>query len=215
MKKLLILCGILAPVVYLATVVLGGVLRPGFCHIGQAISELLAAGAPNKALLDTLMAIYNVLSGLCALGLLLVVRASRQVRGRTSGILAALILLAGAVFGLVTLVFPQDVPGTAVTTAGTLHLILAGGSSLTSMLTILLFGFWFRGTPNLKPFGVYSFISVALVFVSGGLAAASAAGVSPILGLAERITIGCYLQWLFVIALRLVGYQENPVLATR
>ncbi|MHB1355887.1 MAG: DUF998 domain-containing protein [Anaerolineae bacterium] len=206
MKKILIACGILAPIIYLATVVLGGLLRPGYSHISQAISELLTVWAPNKPLLDALMAIYNVLSGLCAVGLLLLIRASRQSKGRSSGILAAILLLVQVIFGLLTLIFPQDQPGLPATTGGTLHLILAGGSSLTSMLTILLMGFWFRGADGFRSFGTYSFISVGIVFLSGGLAAASAASASPLLGLVERITIGAYLQWLFVIAFRLFGY---------
>lgn len=207
MKKLLIICGVLAPIVYLATVVLGGLLRPGYSHTAQAISELLAAGAPNKPLLDILMAIYNSLTGLCAIGLLLVTCTSRQAKGRASGILAAVFLVAEAAFGLLTLAFPQDLPELPATTSGTLHLVLAGGSSLTSMLTILLLGFWFRGTQDLTPFGTYSFISVSIVFLSGGLAAASATNASPLLGLIERITIGAYLQWLFVIAFRLFTYR--------
>jgi hypothetical protein len=209
MKKVLVSCGILAPIVYLAAVLLGGLLRPGYSHISQAISELLTMWAPNKPLLDALMAIYNVLTGLCAVGLLLLIRNRRQVKGQRSGNLAAMFLLLQALFGLFTLAFPQDPPGLPATTTGTFHLVLAGGSSLTSMLMILLLGFWFRGMDGLGSFSVYSFISVGIVFLAGGLAAASAASASPFLGLVERITIGAYLQWLFVIAVRLFGYTTQ------
>ena len=47
------------------------------------------------------------------------------------------------------------------------------------------------------------FISGIIIFISGGLAAYTGATLSPILGLMERITIGGFLQWLFVIALKL------------
>jgi hypothetical protein len=61
-NRILMLCGILAPIVYAVAVVLGGIVRPGYSHISQFISELIAAGAPNKSLLDPPFALYNLLT---------------------------------------------------------------------------------------------------------------------------------------------------------
>lgn len=94
-----------------------------------------------------------------------------------------------------------------LTFAGTMHIILAGLSSVTTMLTILLMGFWFRTSTSLRRFGTYSFLSVLAVFVSGGFAAASIATSSPLGRLIERITIGGFMQWLFVVGLKL--YSEG------
>ena len=44
---------------------------------------------------------------------------------------------------------------------------------------------------------------LALIFVSGGLGAAAIATSSSYLGLVERVTIGAFIQWVFVIALKL------------
>ena len=55
MKKYLLYGGIVAPVLYVVTIIVGGLIRPGYSHIANAISELTAAGAPNKALLDPLL----------------------------------------------------------------------------------------------------------------------------------------------------------------
>ncbi|MDD1674562.1 MAG: hypothetical protein LUQ13_02845, partial [Methanomicrobiales archaeon] len=52
-----------------------------------------------------------------------------------------------------------------------------------------------------------SFISAGVVALSGGLTAVSLANNSPIGGLIERITIGGFLQWLFVIALMLYSTE--------
>ena len=60
-RKYLLVCGVVAPLVYIGTVILGGLLRPGYSHVAQAISELMAAGAPNKLLLDTLFTLYDIL----------------------------------------------------------------------------------------------------------------------------------------------------------
>jgi hypothetical membrane protein len=199
-NKILMLCGILAPIVYVIAVILGGLLRPGYSHLSEAVSELIATGAPNKSFLDPLFALYNLLTLAFGIGLFLSVRSDDQIRGKTAGILGSLFLIAEGIFGLITVFFAQDPGGVPTTFTGTMHIVLAGLSSLTSMLSILLMGFWFRNIPRLHRFSPYSFISVAVVFLSGGLGAASIAMKSPVLGLLERITIGGFLQWLLIIA---------------
>jgi len=214
-NRLLMLCGVLAPTVYVVTVFLGGILRPGYSHISQFISELIAAGAPNKSLLDPLFALYNLLTIAFGLGLVMTVRATSEVRGKVSGTLGALVLVAEGVLGLVTIFFPQDPIGAPITSTGTMHIILAGLSSLTAMLSMLLLGLWFRKKLGLQVYGLYSFISVALIFIFGGLAAVTGVSRSPILGVMERLTIGAFLQWLFVIALKLYSSREMVVVPTR
>jgi hypothetical protein len=89
--------------------------------------------------------------------------------------------------------------GAAISSTGAMHIVLAGLSSLTTMLSMLLMAFWFSKAPDRRGYGLYSLISVFVVFLSGGLAAATVASRSPIAGLVERITIGGFLQWLFVL----------------
>lgn len=213
--KALILCGGLASIIYAVTVVLGGILRPGYSHISQFISELIATGAPNKPILDPLFALYNLLTIVFGVGLVMTVRAASEMRRKIIGTLGALILVAEGVFGFVTVFFPQDPVGTAITSTGTMHIVLAGLSSLTTMLSMLLMGFWFRTQPGLRSYGRYSFISVAVVFVFGGLAAVMGVNSSPIVGIMERITIGGFLQWLFIIALKLYSFRGMVTVPTR
>jgi len=73
-------------------------------------------------------------------------------------------------------------------------------------------GFWFRNNALLCKSGIYSFISVAAVFLSGGLAAASIATGGSAGGLIERITIGGYLQWLLIIALMMFSSETTSAL---
>lgn len=55
LRKILVSCGIAAPVLYVVTAIIGAALRPDdYSHIVNAISELLSNGAPNKAILDIL-----------------------------------------------------------------------------------------------------------------------------------------------------------------
>ncbi len=201
-NRVLMLCGILAPVVYAVTVIVGGLLRPGYSHISQAVSDLIATGAPNKSLLDPLFAIYNLLTIAFGIGLFQRVRADDQRGRKVVGIVGALVLVAEGLFGFVTLFFPEDPGGMGapITSTGTLHIVFAGLSSLTTMLAILLMGFWFRSVPRLRGYGVYSFISVGAIFLSGGLAAASIASKSPAGGLIERIVqdIAVYCEQIFL-----------------
>ena len=213
-NKVLMLCGILAPVLYVLTVILGGVIRPGYSHVSQAVSDLIATEAPNKSLLDPLFALYNLLAIAFALGLLQHVRNDHQNRRILIGTIGALAVVAQGIFGLMTLFFPEPAGGmsAAITSTGAMHIVFAGLSSLTTMIAILLMGFWFRNNQPLHGYGLYSFISVAAVFLSGGFAAFSVATQSPIGGLVERITIGGFLQWLFIIALMMYSSKATSEL---
>src|SRR2546426_11113330 len=114
-NKLFMLWGMLAPVVYVGAVIVGGVKRPGYSHRSHFVSELLEAGAPNKSLLNPLFALYNLLTLSFGIGLYARVRAMRQHKGEVSGSLGALVLVAEGLFGFVTVFFPQDPRGAPVT----------------------------------------------------------------------------------------------------
>ena len=128
---------------------------------------------------------------------------------RTLGLAGAALLLAEGLFGLITLFFPEDSADVAaIGPIGTLHIVFAALSSLATMLTMLLLGVWFRATPARRGLALYSFVSVLVVFISGGLAAYGVANHHPLAGLFERGAIGGFLQWLAVIAWRLAPQAE-------
>jgi hypothetical membrane protein len=210
-RRQLFLFGAIAPWVYLFTVILGGAMRPEYSHMAHAVSELTEAGAPNKVLLDALFSVYNILLVIFAATLLSYVR--ERPKARKQGVLGAWVLIAVGVMGLLTnLFFPMDPRGAPTTLAGTIHLVLAGLLSLGTILATLLIGRWLYRQQDLRGYGTYSLITCAVIFLSGGFAAAMAATVSPIMGLAARITIGAFLQWLVVIALKLFSVAgSNPI----
>lgn len=199
MRKLLLVSGGLAALTYTIAVVLGGLLWPEYSHLRQAISELIGTQAPNKALLDPFFAIYNLLVIAFAFGLLQLTR-SIESKGRVFGVWGARILLAQGLFGFATLFFPQEPIGGALSISGTMHIVLAGLSSLTTMLAMLFFGLWLRNLPGHRNLSVISFILLAVVFVSGGSAVYGVATSHPLAGLFERVTIFGFMLWLLALS---------------
>ena len=209
MKKLLILSGILAPLIYIGTVLLGGILRPGYSHLAEAISELVAAGAPNKPLLSSLFIIYNVLCSAFGIGLLQ--QALNPSGRKTSGKFGAIsLILIGIIGVLLELFFPQDPGGPAVTFAGAMHIILASMAALLTMIAVVATGLWFREIPRFKGYTLYSIITFAVIFVAGG--SVPILGMThPYFGLIERIPIGAFIQWLFVMGLKMYSLSKETV----
>jgi hypothetical membrane protein len=205
-QRFLSTCGLIAPVLFVFTAILGGTLRPGYSHIADTISELFSPGSPNKPLLDALHTIYALLLTMFGLGLLQLVRSREQFR--TGGMIGASLFIAVGLLSVTTAtVFPQDAWGSPATFPGEMHKILHGVIGLLSILSMLLMGIWFHRTEILPGFRTYSFITVGLAIVSAGFFMASVGG--PIMGLAERISGLVGFQWTFSLALWMVSRKDD------
>lgn len=196
--KYLLLAGMAAPLVYAATVILGGVLTPNYSHVDQAISELTATGASRRRQLEPGFVVYNVLVVLFVVGLLFHTRHW----GRLFRWGSLTVGLTG-VLGLASTPFPMDPIGETATAAGILHLVTAGFLSVGTMAAMLLFGMGWWSRPDRQTWSFLTLAALAAVFVSGLLAAMAAAQGWPAMGLYERITIGIFLVWMFLTALHL------------
>jgi hypothetical protein len=198
LRRVLFMCGMAAVLLYVLAVILGGILRPGYSHLSMAVSELIESGAPNMLLLDVIFIVYNVLLMVFAWAV------GMSTRGEGLRLITAGSIILGVVglLGLALIAFfPMDPRGAAPTIQGTGHLFLAGALSIGSILTVFFLGV---GSKVRDGFWFYSLASGILVLVAGGFAAALAAQGSPFLGLAERLTIGLFLQWIFVFSAKLM-----------
>ena len=197
-RRLLFLCGMIAPVLFLFTAILGGAIRPGYSHMSDTVSELFSPGSPNKPLLDTLHTIYALLLALFGIGVLQFVRGSAQ--STRAGVIGASMFIAMALLSVTTAtIFPQDAWGSPPTFPGEMHILLSGLLSLLSLLSMVLVGIWIDRTGVFPGFKTYSFITVGVVVLSAGFFATNLG--SPIMGLTERITILVGFLWTFVLAL--------------
>jgi hypothetical protein len=199
-QNILSLCGVISPVLFVFMTVLGGVLRPGYSHISDTISELFSPGSPNKLLLDILHTTTAVLTIFFGIGVLLLVRGSEHTA--PIGLIGAgMIITMGVVNVATATVYPQDAWDSPPTSKGQMHKILAGVLAILSIISTLLMGIWLNRTDLFPGFGTYSFITVGVLVLSGGFAITKLG--SPIMGLTERITILAGMQWTFILALKI------------
>lgn len=205
-------CAMAALLVYVSAVVVGAWWRRGeYSHVRHAVSELLLSDAPNVRVLNAWFGVYNVLtSSAAALAL-----AAAPVSPAVTVAFAAMAVCGAA--GLAMAWAPMD-PRTAkvATRAGVAHLVLAGIMSLLTMVSAFGLGAgvlqrWqaddvgdgAMAAARLR-FGAFSLVAGGIIFASGAVAARSAAGAWPTMGVWERATIGTALVWSLGTGIQLV-----------
>jgi hypothetical membrane protein len=197
-RQLLLVCGILAALLYAATDVLGGMRYPGYSFSSQMISELMAIGAPSEPFVDPLFIIYGLLTLAFGVGVL------REGAGRSRAlrITGALLIGYAAVGFTGPTLFEMHQRGSGASDAP--HIILTG---VLVLLTLLAMGF---GAFALgKRFRLYSFATLLTVIAFGALAASSGARLAagqptPGFGILERINIYASMAWVMVLAIALL-----------
>lgn len=207
LRKILVSCGVVAPVLYVVTAIVGAALRPNdYSHIVNAISELLSNGAPNKAVLDVVFNIYNALLLVFAIGAYFAMKNLPRTCRVAMGILIGIQVLSFS-WGF----FPMDPLGAEATFAGTMHNILGGVVALATIIMPILMGLGLRRLDGFNRYAVYSFISSAIIFTSGLMGVILAGQGVQLFGLFERITIGTYEVWIFVTAMKLLATQQEAL----
>lgn len=200
LKKAYALLGLLAPLFYLAAVLVGGELYDGYSHTYNTISELTSVDAPELPVVEALFALYNISVLLFGLSALFDADASVNYLLKRC---FSLIIPIGAV-GLAMYFFPQDHRELDISSSGQVHIVLAAAASLLTMLSIFYGGRGMSQYPPLKPFSIYSYLTLAGIIITGALTARAIPNLDPWGGVYERMTIGLYLVWVFVIAMRLL-----------
>lgn len=200
---ILLLGGIVSPLLYVITTIVGGALRPGYSHTKDTVSELFSPGSPNKQLLNKLILPYALLTILFGIGMWLFVSGVDQAN--TLGFLSSAFMVIIGILNLLTgFVFLQDPMGQKMTFSGKMHIGLVSIMAALSMTIPILFGVWLVNTEISVAFGIYSLVSSGLIFVLGLSNLIVTKLKKPILGLMERLTIAVFLQWSVVIAIKLL-----------
>jgi pimeloyl-ACP methyl ester carboxylesterase len=196
-RDVLLACGIVASLTYVATDIVAGVRYPGYSFTDQTVSELFAIGAPTSRVVVPLFALSSTLLGAFAFGVWSTSGPSRALRS------LAVMMFLNTVNSLVLWnFFPMHMRGVTPTFTDAMHVVLAINPFvlLSVVFGIGAFKGWFRSCSAatvvvlLAP-AVYSF---------SYLAAVAANQPTPGMGLAERVSQYGYQSWQAVLAVVLL-----------
>jgi hypothetical protein len=195
----------LAVVIYLLHILLGGYLWKTYSHLQQPISDLTATGAPNRFLLLLFTNIYGVLALIFAVSFTVFERKEHHKLVFWGGISFIILHIVSISYSF----FPQDLPGAETTFAGTMHLAVTILIVPFTILTPLLIGFGLRKEKAWKTLGNFSLICGILIIIFGGLTGFIFAKGLPYFGLVERINIGTLQIWTFVLSYKLLKSKHE------
>ncbi len=209
LQRLLLACGIVSSLYYVATTFIGATQWEGYDPISQAVSELFAIGAPSRALVVPLLLIYTVL--LYAFGVGVWMSAGGRAALRITGSL----IFAKEIFGVIATVWtPIHVRGMPGTFSDTMHLMFTVAGVFLCMLPAMAFGAAALG----RKFRIYTIVTIIVfvacavwTFLDVPLIAANLP--TPWSGLRERINIFSYMLWLMVLAIALLRRQASGLTA--
>ena len=204
-RKILLVCGILSSLLYIAMNVVVPMQWEGYSSVSQTVSELSAIGAPTRPLWVLLGVVYTALAAAFGLGVWASARRSVPLR------IVGGVIVANALIGLAWPPMHQR----AVLAAGggtltdTLHI---AWTVVTNLLFMIAIG---CGAAALgKRFRLYSIATMVSLVGFGVLTSLDAPRLeanlpTPWMGVWERIGIGAFLMWIVVLATALLRTAQR------
>jgi hypothetical protein len=209
-RKVLLICGILAPLIYVGSDILAALSWGDYSYISQTVSELRAIGAPTRPFLIPVLAIYALLEIAFGSGV-------RGEAGKKRALRIAGVLLIG--LGFVDLVvapfFPMHLRGTGYTLTDTMHKALTG---VTVILILLIIGF--GAAAGGKWFRLYSYATILVLLACGVWSFSDAPRIEANLptrwvGVRERISVFSYMLWMAMLTAVLLRTGKGQGLGGR
>lgn len=200
-NKLFLMFGIVAPLVYLAHIIIGSILWKEYSNVLQPISDLTATNAPNQHLLTIYTTLFNLFTLIFSISAFIYLK---KLNIRLINI-SMLIFILLSIVSVLFIFFPEDMINTTLTYRGLIHYILTGLVVPTAILTPLLLGIGIRKINNLKSFSIYSIMTSIIIFISGFSSVLVMNCKIPIFGVIERINIGSLEIWVFLFACLLIS----------
>jgi hypothetical membrane protein len=206
LKKALLVCGIIASLLYISTDILLGLISPGYSFNSQAISELSAIGAPTRPLWIAMTFLFNPL--LVAFG----IGVWKAAGTKRSLCLTGIVLVIWGFLGFVWLFFPMHLRGEIGSTTDTMHLVMAG-ITVFLMTLLMIIGSGARG----KFFRLYSILTIAVMLIFGVMVGQQAPRVAaqlptPWMGIMERISVYSPMFWVLILAIVLLRRKRSQTI---
>ena len=195
-KRLYWILGTVAPILFAATVVVLGAMKPGYSHIYNTISELGETGSSVATVAALVFVVTGVMITVFGYGLQTVLK--QKDRAITAGVL---VMLYGLLDFVGSGVFPVEAGGAATTLVSTIHVYV----TLVGELLALGMPIWFlRDTKGLDGWEGLRRFSVAVFWISMpllGFLGYCILGHTPgqldtPIGLAQRLMVGLFLTWI-------------------
>jgi hypothetical protein len=199
--KLLLVCGILSSLLYVAMNVFVPMLFEGYSLASQTVSELSAIGAPTRPLWVWLGTVYALLVAAFGWGIWKSVGRNRPLR-----VVGGLMV----VDGVISLYWPpMHLRGAEFTLTDTMHIVWA---MVTVLLMMLAIGF--GAAAFSKWFCLYSIATMVILVVFGALTGMDGPRIAtnlptPWVGVWERISIAAFMLWVVVLAMTLLRDQDS------
>ena len=200
-RKTLVSCGIIFPIFSTITYIILDLLRPDYNPLTLTISELGVVGTSTALIASIIFIIVGIMITLFALGLYLTIREEK------SALIGCFLLSCDGILGYVgSGIFPVDAGVFPVTFHGLMHFIV----SMVSLLVMVLAPFFIAHALKEKESIMYKFsiiIGILLFFLMGIFVSLSLFNI--LIGLFQRITIGLYSAWIFIIAIWALKLNKN------
>lgn len=159
-RKLLLVCGILAALLYVGSDILAALRWEGYSYLNQSVSELRAIGAPTRPFLVPILTIYALLEIAFGVGVWMSAGAKRALR------ITGILLFALGVLDLTAYFFPmhlrEEISQSGRTWNETMHVVVTG---VTVLMILLIIGF--GAVANGKWFRLYSYATILVLIVAG------------------------------------------------
>ncbi len=196
--QIIALSGAVSAVIYLAHVVVGGLLWPEYSQIINTISELTADGAPNASLLRVFTTVYGALAVVFAVSLLLVFRALKVRRAARIGAVLLIIMEVASLVGYG--LFPLS-DSTEMNVQNIGHIAVTVIVVLATVTCGFFIGAGLLKTEGFKKLGVFMLACASMMVAAGLMSPVTFAAGWPVGGLMERCNIFTLQLWIFVLSI--------------
>jgi Protein of unknown function (DUF998) len=201
-RTILLVCGILSSLLYVAMNVFVPMQWEGYSSTSQTVSELSAIGAPTRPLWIVLAVVYILLFAAFGWGVWRSAAGNRPLR-----IVGGLILA----YCVVNVYWPpMHLRGTAPSWSDTLHIVWAM-TAVLFMMSMMGIAAAALGTR----FRFYTIATLVVFVVLGALTGNDGPRIAanlptPWVGVWERILIALFLSWVVVLAVVLLRRENRP-----
>ena len=206
LQTVLLVCGIAAPLLYVAMLALVPLRWEAYRSADQTVSELSAIGAPTRPLWVPFGMLYTLLIAAFGGGVWAAARGRRRLQ------VVGALLTATGVLGLFwpPMHLREVLAAGGGTLSDTLHIVWTAASNLLTLLAMGLAAATFG-----RRFRSYSIVTMVTMVACGVLTSVDAPRIqanlpTPWVGVWERVIIGVWMLWLVVLAATLLRRPPIP-----